>query len=300
MGSIWLTDLDDRLRKAGLNVREWSGWQSRSRSSGGYDALYGIVVHHTASKTSPDNDCSYMWNNADDRPIGAVLLERDGRVTIGAAGATNTAGKGGPWTTSKGTVPLDKGNAYTFNIEAANNGTGEAWPQAQQDAYIVLCRTICDWRGFDPNRDIYAHFEWAPGRKYDPAGPSAWGGSGQDLWEMDDFRADVRSGTTTPPPTTPPPTTPPPTTPPQTGDKDMAAIMPTIKKGQSGPYVERMQHLLAAAGFMDPGNTSNYDGVWGNGTDGAKKKFDDAHGLTSSNTDCGAKSWESLLTGKKW
>ena len=80
----------------------------------------------------------------------------------------------------------------------------------------------------------------------------------------------------------------------------MAAIMPTIKKGDSGPYVERMQHLLAAAGFMDPGNTANYDGVWGNGTDGAKRNFDNAHGLASANTDCGPKSWESLLTGKHW
>ena len=80
----------------------------------------------------------------------------------------------------------------------------------------------------------------------------------------------------------------------------MAAIMPTIKKGSTGPYVERMQHLLAAAGNMNPGNVSNYDGVWGNGTDGAKKDFDNAHGLASSNTDCGPKSWESLLTGKVW
>jgi N-acetylmuramoyl-L-alanine amidase/Glycosyl hydrolases family 25 len=95
-------------------------------------------------------------------------------------------------------------------------------------------------------------------------------------------------------------TTPPPVEPPDTGGKDMAAIMPTIKKGNSGPYVERMQHLLAAAGFMNPGNTANYDGQWGSGTDGAKKEFDKAHNLGSSNTDCGPKSWESLLTGKKW
>ena len=62
-----------------------------------------------------------------------------------------------------------------------------------------------------------------------------------------------------------------------------------------------MQHLLAAAGYMDPANTKNYDGVWGDGTDAAKKKFD--IGLRagwSPSTSCGAKSWESLLAGKKW
>ena len=51
---------------------------------------------------------------------------------------------------------------------------------------------------------------------------------------------------------------------------------------------------------MNPGNVSNYDGAWGNGTDGAKREFDNAHGLAGPNTDCGPKSWESLLTGKRW
>jgi len=91
-----------------------------------------------------------------------------------------------------------------------------------------------------------------------------------------------------------------PGTPPPSGGTDMAAIMPTIRKGSTGAYVERMQHLLAAAGFMDPANTANYDGVWGNGTDGAKSRFNTAFGLPASPTDCEAKSWESLLTGRKW
>jgi peptidoglycan hydrolase-like protein with peptidoglycan-binding domain len=79
------------------------------------------------------------------------------------------------------------------------------------------------------------------------------------------------------------------------------ANLPTIKKGSSGPDVKRMQHLLAAAGFMNESNTANYDGVWGNGTETAKVNFDNAHGLKPSPpTDCGDKSWESLMTGKKW
>jgi hypothetical protein len=36
------------------------------------------------------------------------------------------------------------------------------------------------------------------------------------------------------------------------------------------------------------------------GTDKAKKNFDNAHGLAGSNTDCGPKSWESLMTGRVW
>jgi hypothetical protein len=72
--------------------------------------------------------------------------------------------------------------------------------------------------------------------------------------------------------------------------------IPTIKKGASGADVERMQHLLAAAGYMNEANTANYDGQWGNGTETAKTNFDRAHGLTPSPpTDCGQRSWTKLL-----
>jgi len=194
MGSIWLHDLPDVLTDAGVRVRLWDGWETRARSSGGYDAVYAVFAHHTASKTAPDNDCSYMWNGSPDRPVGAVLLDRTGLVTIGAAGATNCQGKGGPWTLSTGTIPLDKGNAYGVAIEAANNGIGEGWPTAQVDAYVFTVAAMCEAWGLDPNRDVLAHFEWVepscPGRKVDPVGPSPWA-TGASSWDMDGFRGDV-------------------------------------------------------------------------------------------------------------
>ena len=300
MGAIWLYDLPDWLADAGLNVRTWDGWETRSRSSGGYDAIYGIVVHHTASSTTPDNDCNWEWSaTGGDQPIGAMLLDRTGRVTVGAAGATNCAGKGGPWTTSRGTVPQDKGNQYTVSIEAANAGTGETWPTEQLDAYLVLVSTLCDCLGLDPVEDVCAHFEWAPTRKIDPAGPPRYA-SGGASWNMNSFRADVLAvadgATPTPEPSPEPEPEPTPTP-----EGDWMANLPTIKKGDSNDYVARMQHLLAAAGYMNPANTANYDGVWGNGTDGAKQRFDVDHGLAPSPpTDCGDKSWESLMTGKRW
>lgn len=194
MGGTWLLDLPDVVDAAGLEVRCWDGWETRARSSGGYDALYAVFGHHTASSADPDDDAAYMWDNAEDRPIGAVLLERDGRVTVGAAGATNTQGKGGPWTLSRGTIPVDKGNAYGIAVEAANNGTGEAWPIAQQEAYVTLVAALCAAYDLDPRRDVLAHFEWCepscPGRKSDPAGPSAWA-TGAASWDMDAFRGAV-------------------------------------------------------------------------------------------------------------
>ena len=77
--------------------------------------------------------------------------------------------------------------------------------------------------------------------------------------------------------------------------------IPTIKKSATGPDVKRMQHLLASAGYMDQANVKNYDGQWGNGTDGAKQRFDaDYHTGTPSDSSCGPMSWESLLNGWVW
>ena len=75
--------------------------------------------------------------------------------------------------------------------------------------------------------------------------------------------------------------------------------IPTIKRGAKGADVERMQHLLAAMSYLDEANTANYDGVWGNGTEAAEQRFDQAH-HTGPPTDCGAKSWTSLLDGIVW
>lgn len=189
MGGIWVHNLPEIVAGAGLPWRTWQGWETRSRSTGGYDEILSIGTHHTASSASPDNDCSYMWGGSPDEPIGAVLLDRDGIVTIGAAGATNTQGKGGPVACSKGTIPLDSGNKYMFSIEAANNGVGEVWPTIQQENYVILVAALCDAFALDAFVDPLAHFEWTS-RKIDPAGNSRYA-LGSDQWDMTMFRADV-------------------------------------------------------------------------------------------------------------
>ena len=258
MGAIWLRDLPTIL--AGLpNLSFYNGWENRSRASGGYDALLGIFVHHTASSTTTERDTAYQWVNAKERPIGAIYLGRAGEIVVGAAGATNCQGVGGPRSTSKGTIPKDRGNSNGLAIEAANAGTGEPWPDVQQDAYLALCQRLCNGYGFDPYRDICAHWEWTT-RKIDPAGNSRYA-TGGAKWNMDAFRGDVVGA---PPPTTEPPPTQPP---PDGGNQDWVTWVmnnqPVLRKGSSGVFVKRMQHLLAAAGFMQESNTANYDGQFG-------------------------------------
>jgi hypothetical protein len=181
MGSYWLDGrvagypaMDQVIKNAGLSLKTWDGWQNRSRSSGGFNAVLGIVVHHTASPSTQSfqNDWNYCAVGHPDAPVANMLLGRDGLVGLHAGGAANHAGKGGPWNASRGTVPLDSANSYCIGIEAQNNGVGENWAPVMVDAYERLVAALCSAYGLDPLRDIMAHFEWAPTRKIDP-----WGGN---------------------------------------------------------------------------------------------------------------------------
>lgn len=197
MGDIWLHKLPDYFDKWGVDWDAYPGWQTRSRSTGGFTAVQAIQAHHTVSKTTLANDAYYCWQGASTKPIGNMLLDRNGHVLLGAAGASNTSGKGGPMLTSRGVIPLDTGNTRIVAIEAQNDGVGEAWPELQQTAYINLVCAIKDWADNEtpgPPLDwgaIHSHREWAPLRKVDTRGPSRWA---DDVfpwtWEMGAFRFD--------------------------------------------------------------------------------------------------------------
>jgi hypothetical protein len=215
IGSIWLDgrtggypNIFTVLQQAGIQVEGYQGWQTRSRSSGGFEKFLGIVCHHTASKTTAANDLNYMVYGSSSAPVSNGLLDRTGKFTVIAAGASNHAGKGGgssdgggtTWVCSKGTVPANAANSYCFGIEAANNGIGEPWPEPQQDAYTRMVAAICKAYGFNPATDIRAHQEWTPPRKCDPTGPARFctdnnkqGCNGQCLWRMNSFRTEVQS-----------------------------------------------------------------------------------------------------------
>jgi len=146
---------------------------------------------------------------------------RDGSVWLVAAGASNTAGKGGPITFSRGTAPLDSGNSTTWAWEVANNGVGEPWPQVQIDTYFLASLVMNKRFGNQPD-DIMTHTGWCepscPGRKIDPARAEAVQGpwkprsiNSSGTWNQDDVRAELRkrSGHVTHPPEPepePPPT----------------------------------------------------------------------------------------------
>jgi LysM repeat protein len=223
MTGIYYVEAADWLRGVGLKVTEVSGWQTRARSSGGFaSAPLGVQWHHTASKTTPQNDTNWQYFSSSDRPIGNATIMRDGSVWIGAAGAANTAGKGGPLTMSRGTIPLDGANSRTWAFEVANNGVGEPWPQVQIDAYFAASNEMNKRFGNKPT-DVFSHAVgkgngWTS-RKIDPATAAAVQGpwkprsvNSSGTWDLDDIRAECsrRAGSTPTPPTPTPPTPTPP------------------------------------------------------------------------------------------
>jgi hypothetical protein len=201
-GGRMLVDLADVLRRAGLRVEEVDGWQFRSRGGAGFaqSGPIGIIVHHTASGPHSDGlrDVQVLTFECDVKPMANLYLDRRGTWWVCAAGATNTNGKGGPL----GPLPKDSANSRVIGIEAGNNGIGERWPDVMQDSYVAGVAALAEAYRVD-TAHVYAHHEWAPGRKVDPAGPSRFGSvNGHTSWSMGSFRAAVaaRRGGQAPPP----------------------------------------------------------------------------------------------------
>lgn len=204
----WLTFAPAYLRSDGLTVHVVEGFDTRTRSSSpdGLDSILGLVVHHTVSNfANPADEADFLANRHSVAPVGNFFLDRNGDWWCCAAGATNTNGSGGPRIVSQGVVPLDNGNRTCPAIEAANNGVGEPWNDAQLAAYVkgvaALIKAVnVESRWHLDAGDVFSHSEWAPTRKVDPGGPCRFAPSG-GAWHhaihtngqtgMDLFRGEV-------------------------------------------------------------------------------------------------------------
>lgn len=208
MGAIWMDqEYADELKRWGVPTDFADGCWKRARSSGGYDHLFGIIIHHDGSGLLATLASMLGWAtvSSPNRPIGAGTgsRKRHGpKWLLWAAGATNTAGRGGPLINSAGEViPLDSANRNTVNTEWMNRGDGsEWWDEDGCDLFTRWCCATLSWinrrrarLGLRPlgAGDIWAHFEWAPGRKFDPFGPCRWNGYRAVKWNMDNFRQEV-------------------------------------------------------------------------------------------------------------
>jgi hypothetical protein len=255
--SQYLEGLAIALRNAGLTVVELAGWETRGR---GDNVPYSdgrpwcVLWHHTASAGDGADDADYCTFRSPDAPLTNLVIGPDGIVYVCAAGPTNTNGKGGPLTFSRGTVPVDSMNSYAVGIEISNNGVGMPYPTVQIDACFAASNAVAAAYGLEPD-DVAEHVDWAPGRKIDPATaaavqgpwtPAAVNGSGS--WSLFDLRAECRRRATATPPPAP------------TGEVTMYVIA-VNRQGWPGP----VDLVVAADGtrWNRNGNTSSLDRLAG-------------------------------------
>jgi len=239
MGTVYLSQLADWCRAAGLNVREMDGWEHRARSSGGYEPgrPWAVMVHHTASDTTAENDANYITHNSPDAPLANILLDQSGTVWVCAGGATNTNGKGKAMAFEKGTVPADSMNSYAVGVEMANNGIGETWPQVQIDAMFTLVNMLTGRLGLSPY-DVCSHQEYAPDRKIDPATAAAVQGpwhprsiNSSGSWSRPDLQDEAARRVGVEPPPMPGPTPEPGPPAPPIGEDDKSMVVAIDENG---------------------------------------------------------------------
>lgn len=189
MAGVWLTDLADILRGAGIPVREMryeSGpyahrpWSAVGYQGRGYTEFKGIMWHHDSS---PVGDSGGSQVNSDGQgvsptgalwwcmygafgypPAAAIWVDRKGTWFVYASGMTNHAGQG--------YSPLsgqDRGNEFFLGIET-DHTDNEVWPDDQINSLRLGTAAIMAAYGLDPMQALEFHKSYAPGRKNDPAG----------------------------------------------------------------------------------------------------------------------------------
>lgn len=184
---MYLTDLANVLRDAGLTVVEVPGWRTR-----GYRRLVGdtyradllgvesIIAHHTATSWKSPGDYPTLTTVQNGRsdvagPLSQLGLGRSGTWYVIAAGYANHTGATlEPW----------QSNSYALGVEAEASGVGDPrdWPKAQMDSYARGVKALAEHYGVPVDR-VLGHKEIAAprGRKTDPS------------FDMGAFRTKVRS-----------------------------------------------------------------------------------------------------------
>lgn len=163
------------LRAAGVVVVEAKGWETRGRP--GTFAPVGIMLHHTAGPRVGDAPSLNLCINgrADlAGPLCHIVLARSGIAHVIASGLANHAGPGASTVLDK--VRMDvpvvgdarmlvgpenaPGNASFWGIEVENAGDGkDPYPEAQLDALLHICASICRGNGWSAHRVIH-HRQW--------------------------------------------------------------------------------------------------------------------------------------------
>ena len=167
--SIYMTDLADVIRAAGLPVVEVPGWQTRGTNyNGGQRDVKGIICHHTATPDRfPGDYPTYTWIRDGGAnlpgPVANLGLGRSGTWYVFAAGRANHAGP------VHAHLRSTYGNGHSIGIEAENSGVSGPWPVPQYDSYArgVAALSLHYRVPFEAHKNVRPgkvdpSFDWAP------------------------------------------------------------------------------------------------------------------------------------------
>ncbi|UYM05005.1 peptidoglycan recognition protein family protein [Solicola gregarius] len=178
----WLADV---LRGAGLAVVEQGDWLNRS--AGSDFEPFGVLWHHTAALSSPENPAPALGICIDGRsdlpgPLCHAHVDYNGVFNVISANRANHAGECG----GSGPIPPGDGNTMMvgWEIDYAGDGSGEGGPvqemtQAQYDASIAATAAVIAQLGTDAEH-VRGHRETSTSGKIDPS-----------FIDLDAMRADV-------------------------------------------------------------------------------------------------------------
>lgn len=131
---VWLVDV---LRRAGLNVLETDGWRDRA-AAGDPPAPIGVLQHHTATVTTPENPAPTVGMCINGRPdldgpLCNALIGLDGAIHLIAAGRANHAGEA----EASGPIPAaGSGNGIYIGFEWDYQGVQQHPSREQYDAAV--------------------------------------------------------------------------------------------------------------------------------------------------------------------
>ena len=188
MAYVWQRWLADALRAEGCDVREYEGWKDRGRpaSTGDFEP-YGVLQHHTGTKTSKTNPCPTLSTCVHGRsdlpgPLCQVLIGYDGVCHVIAAGRANHGGE------CNGNGPTYSGdaNAQLIGFELDYSGSQPVSPE-QGDAAVRAAAAVLRHFGRDEtycrgHKETSSTGKWDPGRN----------GSGDPAYRMDEVRGYIR------------------------------------------------------------------------------------------------------------
>lgn len=247
----------------------------------------GVAIHHSAGNTDDTvreiqngdmdsdgfSDIGYNW-----------LVDQDGNVYEGRKGGWSAVG-----------AHAKNQNSAWIGVCWIGHGDKTQPSAAAKKAIRWVYDEACRRAG---RKLAYRGHGQVPGQS------TACPGKHLKSWIADGMPA---GSTGTPPkPSNPKPTNPKPTNPSTDWTEEIIMTLPTLKQGDHGPAVGRLQALLAAAGYP-PRNSFNAKGEpddgFGDGTGDALASFQVAKNVKNSvrngkgDRECGRYSWSKLIKG---